>query len=247
MDLDAARWSDDLARYPEALRRVADRRRNGERLLELDTWFYNTLPQAVAERGHMVRDDLVRIMDYKLLRGTFRPGLTQKVASNDDETVQTVTREVVRRLGDASGPPDADTIAWCVAALDKGLDGKGGRGGGLCGVGPATALIVLAALTDSVPYFSDEAARFVSSGKARVAYDTRTCVSLVAGAREEAGRLGAGWTARDVEKAIYARANHEDTGARGSDKPEQEKGPVAVGGKRRAAAVGEGSKRKRRK
>ncbi|KAI9364487.1 hypothetical protein DFJ73DRAFT_956296, partial [Zopfochytrium polystomum] len=158
-------FAEALAQYKQVLRDRESgggggkRKRKGggeDGIAALDDWFFGELGESARSRKYLTKDELLRVLDFKLLRGEFRIGLKAKVASNSEESVESTTRAVVAKLvNPEKGPIGEDAIRWCVTALDKGHPESDISG--LSGVGPATALIILSALDDTVPYFSDEA------------------------------------------------------------------------------------------
>ncbi|OCT64492.1 hypothetical protein XELAEV_18045590mg [Xenopus laevis] len=92
-----------------------------KKLISLDKWYQEQLPPCIAARPqkHLTREELVKLMEWKLTRGKFRPRLQQLVASNPDGAVETCTGKAFELLPDVS------------AAINE-----------LCqlkGIGPATA------------------------------------------------------------------------------------------------------------
>ena len=76
-----------IEEYDEQLERYADQKPKKEtklRLKALDHWlnshnelltirFQNELPIACQHRGHIIRDELVKLTEWKMLRGQWRP------------------------------------------------------------------------------------------------------------------------------------------------------------------------------
>ncbi|GAA6054304.1 hypothetical protein JCM3770_001424 [Rhodotorula araucariae] len=138
-----------LARYPGALELRARASRASAHLVELDAWYRRELRTAVQERldnedqgerdpaDRLTTDELVRLMDWKLARGKFRPRLQSLVASNSPVSLRSA-------LADAARAPSREAA---LKALSK-----------LSAVGPATASAVLALWYPAdEPFMSDEA------------------------------------------------------------------------------------------
>ncbi|ODV95045.1 hypothetical protein PACTADRAFT_34785 [Pachysolen tannophilus NRRL Y-2460] len=130
-------------------------------LLELDNWKNYKLPELLYERYKinkgklwLEKDELVKLVDWKLAKGKFRPTLKKLVFSNDSQLIIKITKE-------------AFDIQFCEEIcqdnyeqfLKKALEK-------LCelrGIGPATASLILS-LTNEIemknsivpPFFSDE-------------------------------------------------------------------------------------------
>lgn len=61
-------------------------------------WYQEELGEAVASRSppHMIRKELVRLMDWKLSRGKFRPRLIQLSESNEESLVKSATEKGIK-------------------------------------------------------------------------------------------------------------------------------------------------------
>ncbi|XP_047232579.1 uncharacterized protein zgc:112496 [Girardinichthys multiradiatus] len=110
------------------------------KLLHLDKWYQEELPALISSRPdkHLTLSELVKLMEWKLTRGKFRPRLQQLVASNSEDTVQKCCIKAFSLLPD---------VQAAIAELSN-----------LKGVGPATASAVLAAgAPELTAFMSDEA------------------------------------------------------------------------------------------
>lgn len=115
---DPSRWAAILARHGEVLRTRAGAQ---GQLETLDRWYREDLPTAIEGRAekHVTREELERLMAWKLARGRFRPRLQQLVATNSPEVVVQRSAAAFRLL------PDMRAAITELCALR--------------GVGPATA------------------------------------------------------------------------------------------------------------
>ncbi|KAK2822996.1 hypothetical protein FQN49_007573 [Arthroderma sp. PD_2] len=136
-----------------------------KQFVELDGWRYTTLPAILRERatgngdkrkkgelqysnGYVNKDELVRLMDWKLKHGSFRPALMGLIRSNQEPQVESVSKDAFSSLEKCSKSrefPESSLQLLC----------KSFRG-----VGPATASLVLSLApqgdTYETPFFSDE-------------------------------------------------------------------------------------------
>merc|ERR1711971_1331218 len=130
-----------LKQYDQALRLKAEAKSlKPENVIKLDKWYQNDLPKKIKSRGkdaHMVHDELVQTIKWKLARGKFFPQLTNLVRINTPKAVQTETRKAFRKL------PNLQAASQSLCTLK--------------GVGPGMASAVLAAgRPDVAPFMADE-------------------------------------------------------------------------------------------
>ncbi|MDB4877923.1 MAG: hypothetical protein JWM41_4369 [Gemmatimonadetes bacterium] len=183
------RWHAELERYEEV---VANQ--GVARLAELDAWYRDDLPGAIAGRRapHVTLPELVRLTEWKMARGVWRAPNLVLVRSNEAATVVTTSTAALRDAPHPTAP---------IAALAK-----------LDGVGPATASAVMAAAAPDVYPFFDElvAAQVPALGK--VAWTLGYYRRYAEAIRESAAALGHGWTPVMVERALWAHVGGK-TGA----------------------------------
>lgn len=189
---------------PDTWRRVYDRywdvveaRSKGSKkagkLLHLDKWYQQELPELILSRAdkHVTLPEMVKLMEWKLTRGKFRPRLQQLVASNSEDTVQKCSRKAFSLLPD---------VQAAVAELST-----------LRGVGPATASAVLAAgAPERAAFMSDEAAESVP-GLTPVQYTAKHYGRYLDGMTERAEKLNRAdpqrdWTPHRLELCLWAVA-----------------------------------------
>ena len=174
-------WRSALERYESvvAAQGVA-------RLPELDTWYRDTLPAAIAARGqpHVTHAELVRLTEWKMARGVWRAPNLVLVRGNDAGLVEGTSREALALIPHPTRP---------VARLAT-----------LAGVGPATASAALAAAAPDVYPFFDEmvAAEVPELGK--VAWTLGYYARYAGRLRARAEALGGGFTPAMVERALWA-------------------------------------------
>ncbi|XP_068672095.1 uncharacterized protein [Montipora foliosa] len=133
-------WKQSFELYEEILKRKAEseKKDKAKKLLELDQWFQHQLPQEISKRSQkfLTKEELVKLMEWKLTRGKFRPRLTQLVQTNNNQTVKDVTSKAFQCLPD---------VKSAINELTK-----------LKAVGPATASAILCAGSPKIPFMADE-------------------------------------------------------------------------------------------
>merc|ERR1711971_935869 len=133
-----------LKQYDQALRLKAEAKSSKpENVIKLDKWYQNDLPKKIKSRGkdaHMVHDELVQTIKWKLARGKFRPNLVNLVQMNTPRVAMQETKKAFRKLA-KTGDIQAASQSLCT----------------LKGVGPGMASAVLAAgRPDVAPFMADE-------------------------------------------------------------------------------------------
>lgn len=158
------------------------------RLGELDRWYRDELPAAIAARKtpHVTHDELVRVTEWKMARGIFRPRNLVLVRGNAPELVERTSTAALAAIPDPKRP---------IALLAE-----------LAGVGPATASAIAAAAAPDVYPFFDELVGAQVPGLGTVAFTPAYYAKYAAALRDRAGELGAGWTPASVEQALWAHA-----------------------------------------
>lgn len=133
-----------LSLYDEALRLKAESKlKKPQDLIKLDQWYQKEFPKKIQSRGkdpHIIHDELVTIMKWKLARGKFRPRLKELVTMNSPRVVETESRKAFRALF------KKDDLGASIQYLCN-----------LKGIGPATAsAIVTAAAPERAAFMADE-------------------------------------------------------------------------------------------
>lgn len=185
---DCAAWAAALGGYDRAIAT-----RQVSRLPDLDQWYRDQLPSALATRdpAYMTRDELVKVTEWKMKRGVWRARNLALVRGNDPDEVRRLSAEALALLPEPRKP---------VAILTR-----------LAGVGPATASAVLAAIHPGVyPFFDEDVARQVP-GLGPVAFTLPYYLRYAEQLRDRASRLAAacpdaGWTAHAVSQALWVTA-----------------------------------------
>jgi len=91
-----------LTQYDQALRLKAESKSSKpENVIKLDKWYQNELPKKIKSRGkdaHLVHDELVQTIKWKLARGKFRPNLVNLVQMNTPRVAMQETKKAFRKL-----------------------------------------------------------------------------------------------------------------------------------------------------
>jgi hypothetical protein len=179
---------------PDDWRRALDRyadvvaRQGVARLPELDAWYRDELPGAIAGRepAHVTHAELVKVTEWKMSRGVWRGRNLALVRGNASDAVVATSARALATVPDPTAP---------IAALAE-----------LDGVGPATASAVAAAARPDLYPFFDElvAAQMPLAGK--LAFTLGYYAKYAAALRERAARLGRGWSPAMAERALWAHA-----------------------------------------
>ena len=204
--------------------------RGGPKLLALDRWVHDELPGEVRAREprHLMHDELLRVVRWKMGRGVWRANNLQLAAGNAPEDVQACTAEALAlvsavpvpmvvqagaRAGDAAAadgalvmstggaPAPGETTAAALLAPVRIL-------AKLRGIGPATVSAVLAAVyPERYPFLEDVVAAQVpelGSPAFTPRYYAAYTVVLRARAAELAARCpDSGWTPHAVDLALW--------------------------------------------
>ncbi|CAE6421994.1 hypothetical protein ACGC1H_001803 [Rhizoctonia solani] len=138
-----------LLRYQEHVSQLAGKQSKSE-LQELDEWRLKELPGLVKSRkpAFVEKEELQRLMEWKLTRGKFRPVLPSLIAQNTPAKVKSSTQDAFDSLCNI---PSSTPLYQPFRALLKSLCGA------LKGVGPATGSLLLSIYDDRIPFMSDEA------------------------------------------------------------------------------------------
>lgn len=185
----ASLWKDDSV---DAWRTALDEydavidRQEVKPLLELDRWYHEELPTAIAKRKapHVTHDEMVRVTEWKMARGIWRPRNLALVRGNPPEKVASTSTRALAAI------PDPQIPIAILAQLD--------------GVGPATASAVASAAAPTVYPFFDELVGAQVPGLGAVAFTPVYYRKYATALRARADELGGGWTPVMVERALWA-------------------------------------------
>nr|XP_006637149.2 PREDICTED: uncharacterized protein LOC102689074 [Lepisosteus oculatus] len=187
-------WRAVLDQYWEVVGlKSAGKNRKQGKLLLLEKWYQEELPAAIASRPEpfLQHLELVKLMEWKLTRGKFRPRLQQLVATNPSDAVERCTRKAFGLLPDTRA---------AIAELSS-----------LKAVGPATASAVLAAgAPDQAAFMADESVESVP-GLTPIQYTGKHYALYLAKVSERARALNRvdsrqDWTPHSVELCLWTWA-----------------------------------------
>ncbi|XP_072457594.1 uncharacterized protein [Notamacropus eugenii] len=150
-------WAAVLGCYKEVVRAKAGKAR---KLAALDAWYQEELPVSIRERKekYLTRDELVKLMEWKLARGKFRPRLQHLVATNPEEMVKRCTTAAFSLLPNVEA---AITELSQLKAVGPATASGEGRGGGeeprVDPSRPVTLAILAAGAPETIAFMADEA------------------------------------------------------------------------------------------
>ena len=174
-------WRNALARYTYVVTA-----QDVARLVELDTWSRDALPDIIATRRmpHVTRDELVRLTEWKMARGVWRAPNLILVRGNAPDAVIAVSTQALSSIPHPSAP--IVTLAT------------------LAGVGPATASAVAAAAAPGTYPFFDELVAAQVPQLGPIAWTLGFYARYADAIRARAAALGDDWTPVMVERALWA-------------------------------------------
>ena len=176
-----ARWRDALGTYSTVVAR-----QGVPRLPDLDEWYRDELPAAIAKRRprHVTHAELVQLTEWKMARGVWRAPNLVLVKSNDAAHVKETSAAALASAPHPTAP---------IAGLTK-----------LDGVGPATASALASAAEPSLYPFFDELVGAQVPGLGVVKWTLGYYAKYAESLRERARALGDAWTPTMVERALWA-------------------------------------------
>jgi hypothetical protein len=156
------------------------------RLPELDQWYREELPGAIAARRtpHVTHPELVRLTEWKMARGVWRAPNLVLVRGNEASAVEETSAAALADVPHPTRP--IKTLAT------------------LAGVGPATASAAIAAFAPETYPFFDELVAAQVPDLGPVAWTLGYYGKYASALRDRAAALGDGWTPVMVERALWA-------------------------------------------
>lgn len=190
-------WHEALDGYPSTVAAFGS-----ARLAELDRWRRLDLPSRVDERltPSVTLDELVRLTEWKMLRGVWRANNLQLVRGNASTEVERLSGEALAAIPDPKRP---------VALLSR-----------LAGVGPATASAVLSMVAPADYPFFDEVVAVQIPSLGPVAFTAAYYQRYADALRERAASLAAAcphgvWPVHSLDLALWAAVEGTKAHTRG--------------------------------
>ncbi|BDA44681.1 hypothetical protein COCOBI_06-1590 [Coccomyxa sp. Obi] len=193
-------WLDHLDAAKDRLQALQD-----DRLIELEGWFWEQLPEVIRERSppQLHAEEIVKIVEWKLKRGKWRPKLLDYAKSLKEDDVRRNSEEAfskaskITERANTRADLDGEALRDALQSLTR-----------LKGVGPATASAILTACCRDVPFMSDEAMAAALTG--RKLYTAARYMEFARAVRLKADqltdKLGRRFHAQDVERALWSEA-----------------------------------------
>jgi hypothetical protein len=174
-------WTRALESYDDAVAR-----QKVKPLEELDRWYRDVLPDAIAARAkpHVTLTEVVTLAEWKMARGVWRAKNLVLIRGNDPALVVKTSTGALAKAPHPTAP---------IAALAE-----------LAGVGPATASAVMAAAHPDVYPFFDELVAAQVPGLGPVAWTLAYYRKYADALRQRAASLGARWAPVMIERALWA-------------------------------------------
>ena len=164
-------------------------------------WRYDELPKLVAQRGtklssaYLEKEELVRLIQWKIVHGQNRPFLLGMVKKNEEQRVKDV---ISSAFGIQAG------ASYGGIQLPESLDRALREAAQLHGIGPATATLICS-INDptNVAFFEDELAEWLCPDIPKLKYTWAEYKSLFAQIVKLRMRLGLDHKAVDIEKVGF--------------------------------------------
>ena len=164
-------------------------------------WRYDELPKLVAQRGtklssaYLEKEELVRLIQWKIVHGQNRPFLPGMVKKNEQQKVKEV---ISSAFGIQAG------ASYGGIQLPESLDRALREAAQLHGIGPATATLICS-INDptNVAFFEDELAEWLCPDVPKLKYTWAEYKSLFAQIVKLRMRLGLDHKAVDIEKVGF--------------------------------------------
>ena len=174
-------WTRALESYDDTVAR-----QKVKPLEELDRWYRDVLPDAIAARTrpHVTLAEVVKLAEWKMARGVWRAKNQVLIRGNDPALVVKISTDALAQSPHPTAP---------IATLAE-----------LAGVGPATASAVMAAAHPDVYPFFDELVAAQVPGLGAVAWTLAYYRKYAEALRQRAASLGNRWTPVMVERALWA-------------------------------------------
>jgi len=120
---------------------------SGKRTSNLPTLDSETqeIKEKLKTESFLTTEELAKIMEWKMARNKFRPGLIAKARRNSDKITKNVSTVAFDMIG-GEEKPDLDTVKQSIKKMSE-----------LFGIGPATSSLILSLKSKWLPFGADEA------------------------------------------------------------------------------------------
>jgi hypothetical protein len=180
-------WSQTEAKYQEMLEA-----KGGTELVELDK-YCEDLAHIMKERKSITKAELLKIVQWKFLKGKKRPALLNHLRANSDETVQQHTEAGIGFADDG----DAKKAIAIIATLR--------------GVGPATASAILSLYKpDMFAFMDDEVIECLYDGKR--GYTAAIYHNVNDKCNDLARKVTGDWDPRKIGRTLWTAARISASG-----------------------------------
>ncbi|KAL1903599.1 hypothetical protein Sste5346_000228 [Sporothrix stenoceras] len=207
-DITVEAFAEYLGRYPEIIAAVSEAKggKPGQSsLLELDEFRYVTAPATFGGMGGRRRDmnrkDVLKLVEWKLRHGKFRPTLMKLVESNPSQLVQDSIQTAMGKYAGHKFSAKRSVKMLC----------------DLKGIGPATAsLLVAAHYPKQTIFFSDEAYAWLAGGPSYnppSKYNHKEYEDLMDASWQLIQRLPEEYGAQDIEQVAFVIMYDKKNGA----------------------------------
>ncbi|POW06887.1 hypothetical protein PSHT_10160 [Puccinia striiformis] len=183
----------ELSSYQQAL---CSKNSSKAELRDLDQSLSNApLSKSKDQQPSDLKERLLRVLRWKLLRGKYRATLPALVSQNSQEDVERVVKKALDQLGACKTVDEALQSGALTTMCD------------LRGIGPATAAAFLSfEAPNLIPVFSDEAASFFGNSLGPIKYTLpyyKKFVECMKLKLEEFVQLDDIWDMRRLERALW--------------------------------------------
>ncbi|KAJ3323349.1 hypothetical protein HDV06_001869 [Boothiomyces sp. JEL0866] len=185
-------------------------KKTGKKDLDHYNKWFNAYPSTLNKKNEKVmsKEELITIVHWKLLNGTFRPGFIKRVEKNTQEMIAECSKAAFQIIETSANADPKDSVEAStlfgesdIVSLDIDVVKRAiNELTKLHGIGVATATAVLSCVYDFIPFMSDQAL-YATVAKQKYRYTFPEYQALYNTIVEEARHIGV--TPRELERAIW--------------------------------------------